>query len=377
MRERHTLEPVIDPANKIGFLLDWELTMKCNLDCSYCLTGTYGGHDNSTAHPPVNECFQTIDFMFEYVDLYMKYRPRGLRYVILNIYGGESLHHPNIVEILQQVKQKYQPYQDRWHLTVTTTTNAVVSDRIMDQIIPLIDEFTASYHSESTDRQKEQYKKNVLKIQQAERRLKSVVLMHTDPDKFADSQAMIDWLTQHNIKVLPRQLDDDTTDTLNYNQQQVKWFDTLYRSKSTNKHIELLKSQDSVNLSDTGRACCGGRSMCENGNQKDRQFFVLDNKFSGWSCSVNWFFLYVKQVNGEIFVNRDCKMRFDGTVGSIGTLKDAQSIVNELRHLLENKSMPTIVCAKSKCHCGLCAPKASNPDSYHLMFKKYTQGYYQ
>lgn len=377
MPDFSVLEPAIDPANKITFLLDWELTMKCNLDCSYCLTGIYGGHDNSTSHPPLDQCLQTIDFMFEYVDLYMQHKPKGLKYVILNVYGGESLHHPNIVEILQQVKQRYKPYQDRWHLTITTTTNAIVSDKKMDQIIPLIDEFTASYHSESTDRQKEQYKNNVLKIKQAGRRLKSVVLMHTDPDKFADSQSMISWLGQNKIRVLPRQLDDETTYTLNYNPQQVKWFDTLYRLQSTNKHIELLKSEDDINLSNTGRACCGGRSMCENGNQKDHKFFVLDNKFSGWSCSVNWFFLYVKQVNGEVFVNRDCKMNFNGTVGPIGTLNDTNTIVNTLRESLENKSLPTIVCSKSKCHCGLCAPKAKDPDTYHLMFKKYTQGYYQ
>jgi pyruvate-formate lyase-activating enzyme len=377
MLERHTLEPTIDPVNRIVFLLDWELTMKCNLDCSYCLTGIYAGHDNSTAHPPLDQCLKTIDFMFEYVDLYMKYKPKGLKYVVLNVYGGESLHHPDIVEILEQVHQRYQSYKDRWHLTVTTTTNAVVSERKMDQIIPLIDEFTVSYHSESTDRQKQQYKDNILKIKQAGRRLKSVVLMHTDPEKFADSQAMIDWLKQHDIQILPRQLDDQTTDTLNYNPQQVKWFDSLYRSKSTNKQTQLIGGDNEINLSNTGRACCGGRSMCENTNQKEKKFYVLDNKFPGWSCSVNWFFLYVKQVNGEIFVNRDCKMRFDGTVGPIGTLTDTQSIIDSLDHDLKNKSMSTIICAKSKCHCGLCAPKAANTESYHSMFKKYTKDYYQ
>ena len=54
------LEPAIDPNNRISFLLDWELTMKCNLDCSYC----GNGHDNSTKHPPLNECLKTLNFMF-------------------------------------------------------------------------------------------------------------------------------------------------------------------------------------------------------------------------------------------------------------------------------------------------------------------------
>ena len=119
------LEPAIDPNNRISFLLDWELTMKCNLDCSYCPSELYGGHDNTTNHPPLAECLAALDFMFKYVDLYMTTKPNGIRYVILNIYGGESLHHPDIVKILSQVRKTHQPYRDRWHLTVTTTTNAI------------------------------------------------------------------------------------------------------------------------------------------------------------------------------------------------------------------------------------------------------------
>ena len=62
----------LDPTNIPSFLLDWELTKLCNLDCSYCATGLEGGHDNSTAHPPIDECLRSIDFMYEYVDQYMK-----------------------------------------------------------------------------------------------------------------------------------------------------------------------------------------------------------------------------------------------------------------------------------------------------------------
>lgn len=378
MPDFSVLEPTIDLNNKITFLLDWELTMKCNLDCSYCQTGIYAGHDNSTAHPPLDQCLQTIDFMFEYVDLYMQRKPKGLRYVVLNVYGGESLHHPNVVEILEQVHQRYRPYQDRWHLTVTTTTNAIVSERIMDQVIPLIDEFTASYHTESLDKQKQQFRDNLLKIKHAGKRLKTVVLMHTQPDKFADAQKMITWLDEHKIQVLPRQLDDDTTDTLNYNTQQVKWFDDLYKSKSSDKQNDVINIQsDSTNLSNLGRACCGGRSMCENSDRKNQKFYILDNKFSGWSCSVNWFFLYIKQVNGEVFVNRDCKMNFDGKVGAIGNLSDTQSMINYLDQSLQSKSLPIIVCGKYKCHCGLCAPKAQTPELFDQMFSKYTKDYYQ
>lgn len=372
------LEPAINLDNNITFLLDWEITMKCNLDCSYCQTGTYAGHDNSTAHPPLDQCLKTIDFMFKYVDLYMQHKPKGLQYVVLNVYGGESLHHPHVVEILQQVHQRYQPYKKSWHLTVTTTTNAIVTERKLAQVIPLIDEFTTSYHTESSDKQKQQFKNNLLAIKQAGRRLKTVVLMHTDPVQFADAQLMINWLNANEIKVLPKHLDDSTSNTLNYNTQQMLWFDNLYKSKSSDRHSNIIKiKDDAVNLSDTGRACCGGRSMCQDQNRKNQKFYILDNKFSGWSCSVNWFFLYIKQINGEVFNNRDCKMNFNGEVGPIGNLSDCQRMIDYLSQSLDSKSLPTIVCAKSKCHCGLCAPKAQTPELFDQIFQKYTKDYYQ
>ena len=67
--------------------------------------------------------------------LRMSMKPKSLRQVILNVYGGESLHHPDIVPILEQVRQRYQAYADRWNLTVTTTTNAIVSEKKLEKII--------------------------------------------------------------------------------------------------------------------------------------------------------------------------------------------------------------------------------------------------
>ena len=314
------LEPAIDPNNRITFLLDWELTLKCNLDCSYCLTGIHGGHDNSTKHPPLNECLKTLDFMFAYVDLYMQTKPRGIKYVILNVYGGESLHHPDIVKILNQIREQYRPYADRWHLTVTTTTNAIVSDKKMQQIIPLIDEFTVSYHTDSTPKQKQQFQKNVLAIDKAGRRQKCVVLMHHQQNLFDDANNMIAWLNENNIKSLPRQLDGNhgTTDKRIYNQQQVQWFSKLYQTKTFGHSTDLLEDQSDSNLTNVGRACCGGRQLCTNGNLKQRHFY-LENKFPDWYCSVNHFFLYVKQVNREILTRLNrfyllCKINLTQTL---------------------------------------------------------------
>jgi hypothetical protein len=301
--------------------------------------------------------------MFEYADIYMRTKPQGIRYVILNIYGGEALHHPSIVEILSVLRERYQPYQDRWHLTITTTTNAIIAPARLDQIIPFIDEFTVSYHAENTPKQKQQFRDNLLKIKSAGVRQKCIVMMHSEPDRFADAQTMITWLEQHDIKYLPKQLDHHPQRmNFNYDQQQVVWFEGLYK-KSLGHAVMHDNGSD---LASTGRACCGGRSLCADQNRQAPQKFVA-NKFPGWYCSVNHFFLYVKQVNGEVYVNKDCKMNYDGTVGPIGNLNHIAPILAQAR----DPDKPVIRCAKERCLCGLCAPKAENPDTYKTIMRKY------
>lgn len=375
IRDFKILEPSIDPNNRITFLLDWELTMKCNLDCSYCPIGLYGGHDNSTNHPPVDQCVDTLKFMFNYANLYMNTKPKGIQYVILNVYGGESLHHPNIVEILEQVRKEYTAYKDSWHLTVTVTTNAIVSDKIMESILPLIDEFTVSYHTEHTTKQRQQFKNNLLKISHANKRVKCVVLMHPAPDLFEDATNMISWLVENNIQHLPRQLDHAILQTeFNYHPEQVIWFAKLYSDRSYKDNDQVLDLKENqtkkVDLADTGRACCGGRQLCKDSNHKSRNFFV-DNKFPDWYCSVNHFFLYVKQVTKEIFVNKDCKMNFNNEIGPIGTLEESQKLLEMTKQQLETGTQPIIQCKKNKCLCGLCAPKAKDLTSYKEIMTKY------
>jgi hypothetical protein len=363
------LEPAIDPNNRISFLLDWELTMKCNLDCSYCPPGT--GHDNSTQHPTKEECIRALEFMFEYADQYMQHKPNGLKYVVLNVYGGESLHHPDIVEILAQIQEKYQPYQGRWHLTVTTTTNAIVTNKKLLNIIPYINEFTVSSHVESSDKQKQQFKENLLTIKNAGKRLKCIVMMHEDPAFFQESRDFLSWLGTNQIRSLAKQIDGVNQ---TYNQQQIKWFNSEYQSKTYGTANKIEDSHRSSDLSNVGRACCGGRQSCLDRNYQERHYYVLDNKFPNWYCSVNEFFLFVKQVNGEVYVNKDCKMRFDGTVGPIGNLSNVADIIDELKNQLA-AGQPIIQCKIPRCRCGLCAPKAKDLDTYKSIMKKYQKVY--
>ena len=79
----------------------------------------------------------------------------------------------------------------------------------------------------------------------------------------------------------------------------------------------------------------------------------------------------VKQVNGEVFVNKDCKMNFNGHVGPIGTLDNADLILSTLHDQLENDSLSVIQCKKHNCLCGLCAPKAKDLKTYNSIMEKY------
>lgn len=371
------VEPAIDPNNRIVFLLDWELTLKCNLDCEYCsTTGDIPGHDNSTKHPPLDECLKTIDFMLAYANIYMSLRPRSLRQVILNVYGGESLHHPDIITVLQQVHERHKQYSDKWNLTITTTTNAIVTDKKIAKIIPLIDEFTTSYHTQASPKQKQQFKKNLLTIKSSGKRLKCIVLMHPELELFKDAENMISWLEEHNIQYLSKPLDRETYQTkFNYKTHQIKWFKNMYQDKLFNSETESfdLTQEDTaqgVDLSCRGRICCGGRQLHQNQNYKSREFFV-ENRFPDWYCSVNHFFLFIKQYTGNIFVNKDCRMNFQGSVGSIGNLKQADLLLAETQNYVDTGTMPIIQCKKSQCLCGLCAPKAQDLATYKSIMRKY------
>jgi len=378
MNNANTVEAAIDPSNKLTFLLDWELTLKCNLDCSYCGTGLYKGHDNSIPHPPVEECIKSIDFMLEYVDLYMANRIKSLKHVILNVYGGESFHHPNIVEILKKIKEKYlQNYSKNWLLVLQLTTNLIVPEKKLLKVIDLLDNITVSYHSESTTKQQEQFKKNCKILQQYNKNFKCIVLMHPKKERWENCINMIEWLKQNNIDYLPRQLDHGSMVThFNYYEYQLEWFKNLYSERNGKKQkldIEWKTekgNEKKFDLSDSGRSCCGGRLLCSNSDYKNTEAFV-NNKFKGWSCSVNEFFLYIKQVNGEIYVNKDCKMDFNGEVAPIGNLKNSDNLLNWTRKNIENQTMPVITCDKEQCFCGVCAPKTKFKSDFNNTVKKY------
>ncbi len=367
----------LDPTNVPAFLLDWELTKLCNLDCTYCPTGVeWGSHDNSTNHPPLDECLRTIDFMYSYVDLYMQHKKPSQRKVILNVYGGESLFHPDIETIMQACRDRYQPYQDSWHLTITCTTNGVVGPRQWKRIVDLVDEFTVSYHPENLLKQKQQYLDNVLYLKQHNKRFKCVIMMHNDPAMFADSESVIEFCQQHDLRYVAKPLDNHDA-KWSYNQEQFGKLKTIWISQTPQhqkltyqRQIDQIGTEERVSSIAQGRGCCGGRRLSLNGDLKSNISFVPQQGFRGWSCSVNWFFLFVQQLTGNVYTNKDCRMSTTNRIEPLGNLDRADQIITTLKNQLLTNSMPIIECKKDICLCGICAPKAQSQAEFLQLIQR-------
>lgn len=364
-----SIEPAIDPSNRPTFLLDWELTLKCNLDCSYCASGPEGYHWNEASHPPLDECLATIDFMYAYANRYMMLKPKWERAVIINIYGGESIFHPDIEQIISEVRAKHQQYQDAWPLTVTCTTNAVAGPALWSKVSPSIDEFTISFHSEALPKQRQQVFDNILYNKAQGIKQKIVFVMHNDPAKWKISQDAIEFCKQHNIRYLVK-ANDNPDPKWSYSTDQYNYITDFHASKSTKKVIPI-HTAESIQITDVGRSCCGGRKLCTNQDLKSPVSFVPRSGFKDWYCSVNWYFLYVKQHSGEVYVNKDCRMAFDGTVKPIGNISDWKTILVEQDKMLDQEQVPVIQCKKQKCICGYCAPKAQNGKEFAEIMQKH------
>jgi hypothetical protein len=117
-----------------------------------------------------------------------------------------------------------------------------------------------------------------------------------------------------------------------------------------------------------GRPCCGSRTMClstscETDSERKSKF-VDFREFKGWHCSVNWFFMHIEQQTDSVFHHQTCQAQFGGTRGPIGKLSEGDKILANLKAQLESESMPTVICPKHTCGCGLCAPKSKYKESY-------------
>lgn len=358
MPKFNTLEPT---TSHCSFQIAWESTLKCNLDCTYC----GDGHDNTQDHPSLEDSLKTVDFIVDYVNLYMSTRPDNIKFANLNIQGGESIFHPNIVEILEYARSKKNLYND-WNLNISLITNAITSLKRWKKISELVDTFTLSFHSESLEKQQRMFRANALHLKSIGKHFHVAVLMH--PKNWDTCVSMVEWCKENDIRVVPRQLDHHWLDfRFNYNEDQVEYLTGSPKVPAVTKIISFFKN--GIDLSSKGRACCSGEKLCVDKTTEVK--YVKGNNFKGWHCSVNRFFLYIRQNTGEIYTNKDCRMNLEGKVGVLGYLRDSQPILNNLKTMIETDTLPTIICKKPSCWCGLCSPKADTKENFEQIMQKY------
>lgn len=347
----------IEPIDPLGFQVAWEITLKCNMDCSYC----GDGHNNKTLHPNKEECLKTVDFIFDYLDIQMSDKLEHLRFAGINIQGGESIFHPDILEIINYAysKKEDKPY----NVTINLITNAVCGQTLWNSIVQKIDYFTISYHAEMNSKQEILFKDNVKTLLFYKKNFVVNIMMHPKNELWEKCLKIIKWCEDLKISYHMRAIDHHWLDIrFNYSSEQATF---LTKQK---KQISLLNVVNNLlfkttDVSSQGRACCGGNDLCLNKSTNVK--FVNGNNFNGWHCSVDKYFLYIKQYTGEVFTNKDCKMNWDNKVGAIGNLKDTGQILNRLK-----TGTPVIICKKNKCWCGLCAPKAKTAEDFELINHK-------
>lgn len=121
-----------------------------------------------------------------------------------------------------------------------------------------------------------------------------------------------------------------------------------------------------------GRPCCGSRTMClSDGEESRKSKFVDFREFEGWYCSVNWFFMHIEQHSDSVYHHQTCQADFGGKRGPIGKLSESDKILEELEARLKAETMPTIICPKKVCGCGLCAPKSVYKENYKNVLKNH------
>jgi MoaA/NifB/PqqE/SkfB family radical SAM enzyme len=340
----------LEPTSFQSFQIAWESTLLCNLNCSYC----GDGHDNTTRHPDIESSLKTVDFIFEYTDIQMSKKPKNQQMANLNIQGGESLFHPDIDKILKYAVSKKKLYE--WYMGIAFITNAVVGPALWKKLSKYIDYYTISYHAESLPKQQQLVKNNILFLVKNHKNFHVSIMMH--PKHWDNCLDMIEWCKNNNVKHNIRQIDHHWMDIrFNYNSEQSRY---LTGSTFSDKFLKILTGK--VDLSSQGRSCCGGNTLCASGCETTR----VVNKFKGWHCSVDKFFLYIRQHTGEVFTNKDCRMNFNGSVGPIGNLNNTKAILDTIK-----AGTDTIICKKNSCWCGLCAPKAKHADDYAQLMNKY------
>jgi organic radical activating enzyme len=379
------------------FQTTWCMGIRCNYDCSYCPTFR---HSLTQPFQSLDTLKRTVDFIREYLDLQIKYTdPEYMNDYDLNLTGGEPTAHPHILDVIEYMREQI-PY-----LKISLTTNGFFSDHMLETLSSTyIRDFAFSYHAEANAKQKLQVMTNIKKCHDlvsndgyCVEQVSVNVMMHEDPDLFAECQAVIVELEAYGVEVRPRTIDRDDnvqakerTETKiknsrfgpasgkEYSDQQLREVKKIYIRKYQVDSKQDLKTEEwnenkkakQVN----GRPCCGGVTMSTldetTGKWSDTKL-IFNRNFKDWYCLVNLHWLYIEQDDDEIFTHQTCKANFANEKGPVGKISEYEKYIEFLRKYYEKGQLPVISCPNSKCTCGICTPKSNSKKPTYKFFKRH------
>jgi MoaA/NifB/PqqE/SkfB family radical SAM enzyme len=359
-----SIQPAIHPRSRMAFLIDFLITLKCNYDCSYCAVGPIG-HDNSTKHPEYEQCIKMLKQLYEYVDVMMMAKKEHSRDAVMNMYGGEAVFHPRFVDIAEATSREFEKYRSRWRLRRRLTTNGTATHEAWKKIMDHLEGVTMSYHTYGPPKLKKLFHKNLEHVVDIKKEYDIVVLMYPHEDHWDECRQFMRYCKTNKLNARPRLLDGG-------------------KGKYSEKHIDELGEffneddlshiKPDANVSLAGRACCGGRPLCTNGNLRTSQILVPRGTegYKGWTCSANQFFICGHNVSGEYFTNKDCHVRLDQTRGPIATIDSMPAYTDKIRQqIIKEGAPPVLTCVQDNCLCGTCAPKARSPEELQQIMKIY------
>lgn len=356
------------------FQVTWDLGRRCNYDCSYCPAHR---HDNWSPHASLDELKKSVDFLFEYLDTYMQHR--SFKEANISFTGGEPTVNPNFIKFVQYLKQQYDlKYKDKWNCVFSLTSNGAMSSKMAQSIIDNLFWITVSYHAESSNKLKQQVKDRIQQFHEANFGVNCNVMFHAQ--YFDECKEFCSWLDSIGVQYTPRIIGEEPDSKSNfahrYTDEQLDYMKNYWKYKNaelneTQEEAAQLsnaneKTSEKKKLGMTiGRPCCGSREMCLSLKGKGRKSTFVDmREFKGWHCSVNWFFLHIEQQTDSVFHHQTCQARFNGTRGPIGKLSEGYKIIQDLKEKIKTQTLPTIICPKQTCGCGLCAPKSKHQEKY-------------
>ena len=202
----NSIEPAYLPASKLGILIDWLVTLKCNYDCSYCDIGMHG-HNNSIPHPDYDRCLGMLKQLYAYTDVMMMKKKDRLKDAIMNMYGGEAVFHPQFVQLAEATTREFEQYKDRWRLRRRLTTNGTATEKNWKTIVSHMEGVTMSYHTQGPQKLKKLFRANLQHLVDIDKEHDIVVLMYPHKDYWQECLEFARWCKENKLRSRPRLLD--------------------------------------------------------------------------------------------------------------------------------------------------------------------------